>query len=609
MSLQVWLPLNGNLDNLGLDPVAMTTNTGATVVNQGKIGKCYSFDATDDWIQGVFDKSKYSGKPMSLACWFKCDKTDAGGVIIDLAADLCLSYSYSSSGIKFNAWRCYTNSSGNRAGSSSNISTNFNADVWHHAVATFEGGFEKVYVDGALVQTFDHTSLYTYNWTPLLNATTYNKISIGKSAGNSDWSGGMVNDVRVYDHCLSQAEVYELAKAKLIHLKLDNGGFGQENLAIGSQGVWVSNLGSADGSRREYQAKSLGQSFPVTSGTKVTVSFDVYMEFKTAVAANSRKLLVYNTNNKGPHYGWVYKELWYSQAVAVGDIIDEHISFVTTVNDRSDSTLLVDWIEFYSIYGTNNWYSISNLHIELGEVETPWAPHSTDAFYIGSQLGTQFDCSGYRHDAITNVITHSSDTARYVCSSVFNGSSSYIKVNDTTWMADRMPAMTINLWAKNSAWNANTHFFSCTEAGGFNTESGNTGYLRFPVHVYTSATEASVAYEFDSQELKLADIPINEWVMLTWVYDSFGTRTYINGELHHTYINTSYGIHFATGVRLFLGCEANAANPYQPWYNGQMSDFRIYATAMGQEDIRLLYHTSGFVDNQGNVFAGELREV
>jgi len=53
-------------------------------------------------------------------------------------------------------------------------------------------------------------------------------------------------------------EIYEISKAKLIHLKLDNGGFGQENIAHNSQGVWVSNLGSADGSRREYQAKSLG---------------------------------------------------------------------------------------------------------------------------------------------------------------------------------------------------------------------------------------------------------------------------------------------------------------------------------------------------------------
>ena len=45
MSLVVWLPLNGNLENQGLSNVTVTNN-GATVDNNGKIGKCYKFDET-----------------------------------------------------------------------------------------------------------------------------------------------------------------------------------------------------------------------------------------------------------------------------------------------------------------------------------------------------------------------------------------------------------------------------------------------------------------------------------------------------------------------------------------------------------------------------------
>jgi hypothetical protein len=48
MALQVWLPLNGDLHNQGLSNVTVTNN-GATVDNNGKIGKCYSFDGTDDF--------------------------------------------------------------------------------------------------------------------------------------------------------------------------------------------------------------------------------------------------------------------------------------------------------------------------------------------------------------------------------------------------------------------------------------------------------------------------------------------------------------------------------------------------------------------------------
>jgi len=49
--------------------------------------------------------------------------------------------------------------------------------------------------------------------------------------------------------------------------------------------------------------------------------------------------------------------------------------------------------------------------------------------------------------------------------------------------------MTINIWVKNSSWSngANMKFFSCTESGGFNCESGNSGYVRFPIYVCTNA--------------------------------------------------------------------------------------------------------------------------
>ena len=40
MSLQVWLPLNGDLHNQGLSNINVI-NSGATIDHNGKIGKCY----------------------------------------------------------------------------------------------------------------------------------------------------------------------------------------------------------------------------------------------------------------------------------------------------------------------------------------------------------------------------------------------------------------------------------------------------------------------------------------------------------------------------------------------------------------------------------------
>lgn len=55
MGLQIWMPLNGNINNQGLCD-ATTAVSGATVNTDGKIGSCYSFDGSDDFISITSEK-------------------------------------------------------------------------------------------------------------------------------------------------------------------------------------------------------------------------------------------------------------------------------------------------------------------------------------------------------------------------------------------------------------------------------------------------------------------------------------------------------------------------------------------------------------------------
>ena len=66
MSLVVWLPLNGNLENQGLSNVTVTNN-GAIVDNNGKIGKCYSFGSSKRIT--VSQPANLSTTAASLSCW------------------------------------------------------------------------------------------------------------------------------------------------------------------------------------------------------------------------------------------------------------------------------------------------------------------------------------------------------------------------------------------------------------------------------------------------------------------------------------------------------------------------------------------------------------
>ena len=72
MSLRVWLPLNGDLRNFGCSDVEITNN-GATINDSGKIGKCYSFDGSDDYISLtdslLYNIFKGGTTPFSIAMW------------------------------------------------------------------------------------------------------------------------------------------------------------------------------------------------------------------------------------------------------------------------------------------------------------------------------------------------------------------------------------------------------------------------------------------------------------------------------------------------------------------------------------------------------------
>lgn len=456
MSLQIWLPLNGNLNNQGLSNLQfqLVNSTNTTINDNGKIGKCYNNNSNT--AGGIVSTSKISlGQQHSMFCWFKfsslMSNSSLGGSLVsthyhngNYGTGITIRYVSSTTGyLSVN-----TGNGSSRTYNTYYGTTLLQADTWYHGGFTYDGTNIKIYVNGKLEKTQSYTNMsMPENYIGLFIWSLNSQTPL-----NNYKLDGYLNDVRIYDHCLSQKEIEEISKGLVLHYKLDN-------------------------------------------------------------------------------------------------------QFV-------DST-------------------------------------------------TIYDSSGYNNNGSINNITVLNDSSRYNNGVKFNGSNSYIKVNENKIFAQHAQAMTINLWVKNTTWSngANMKFFSCTESGGFNCEAGDSGYVRFPIYVCTNAAQTSYSYKFDSKEIQASALTANKWNMITWVYDTNGTKTYINGQLHHTYLNTSYGIHFNTNARLFLGCEAATANPSTPYYNGQMSDFRMYYTVLSSEAILELYNTSVTIDNNGNIYSRELVEI
>jgi hypothetical protein len=83
---------------------------------------------------------------------------------------------------------------------------------WYHVVGTYDGATMKIYVDGVLKNSKAQTGVLGSN------STT---AKIGTYQGTNYNFTGRINDVRVYNHTLSEYEIKELYKAKVTHLPLD----------------------------------------------------------------------------------------------------------------------------------------------------------------------------------------------------------------------------------------------------------------------------------------------------------------------------------------------------------------------------------------------------
>lgn len=574
MSLQVWLPLCGNTNNQGLLNVNVT-NTGATTNSAGKIGSCYAFNGTNSYL--ALDSLNVSGwKEISISAWVKPTSNLAYLFLIRQLTSTSVPHQIRISNDGFSL-----RDSMHDTMYTIGWNYTFTAGTWIHICCTYKQGEIGMYCNGVCT---NYSSTY-YNTNAQLNSTNETRIAQIQTSTATNYFSGSINDFRIYDHALSAMEVSELAKGKMIHLKLSNETIGNPNLLVGSH------TPVRTGSYQMHNYSFVSGEEPVEGQTYTIQLKGILGEGKTYFG-------IYNSGGSVSPVS-LYRTDRNSQGIytktftwRTGTAANTFLRVYHMVSDVS-ATSTIDWIK-----------------LEAGSEATPWIPNHTDADYSTTDLTTEYDCSGYRHDATKNAITSVSDSARYGAAAVFNGSSSYIQVNDNTWMADGLTEFTVSIWMKASSWPTQIRPFCCLESGGFGLgNAGDSGYYRFYVNEYQNAAHSTTGYDSNIQALKISNLSTTDWNHIAIVYTTSGTKTYLNGELHHNYTRTSYGIHFNTGARLFLGCEAGGALPTTPYFDGQLSDFRFYAAALSEEDVKILYRTSGFVDNQGNMFVREMKEV
>lgn len=575
MGLQIWLPLNGDFHNQGILGNLNFTKIGSGTIidtNEGKIGKAKEFSAA-----GLKAPLSYTlGSQFSFSCWIYYNSFQTNNEWILELGDTESGYANALFGIASTPTKLVVCVGG--AYDSATVH-DFVINTWYHLAFTYDGTTWKIYKNGQLIRNFDKN---------ISSITSSSNITIASNVASSVTKlNGRLNDIRIYNNCLSDNEIKKLSKGLILHYPLSRRGLG-ENLLKASD-VSVTNS--------SYPTKSyyFGDD-PPQQGEQVTIQIkghlaDTKTYWRIYNSGGTVDCIIIQKTAYNEHTGiYTATGTWKISKEGKPDAANTYLNVYPFTKTQSGQST-IEWIK-----------------LERGNHATPWCPNAADEKYtlLGLNNNVQYDISGFQNNGTKNNITYSSDAPKYNVSSVFNSAdTSYIKVNENNWIPQYQEAMTINFWVYSSDWTSTIKLFSCAQSGGWTTEPGNSGYIRFSIYVATNQARTSHGYKFNSQELKISDLSAG-WHMLTFIYDSTGNKVYVDGQSHSSYAFTSYGIKYNTNARLFLGCEANSASPSTPYFDGKVSDFRIYATVLSEKDILSLYNNEAYID-QLNAIHGEIR--
>lgn len=621
--LQVWLPLNGNIKNQGLSNYTIDAVRGSIVYNDsGKIGKCFYAHGVNTLRINNIIPDFYNYSSYSLCAWFYIEAqntTHSGSAVIsagnwnaqvlNLALGNWSTDHYTTLRISGTSW-------------SRNYAYNFFANQWYHVVVSSDGTSTKAYVNGVLINDTAPGFLPT--------SIEGNDIYIG---GASYYSGmqffGRINDVRIYDHALSEKEVQEIAKGLVVHYKLDdkyaestvilsstisdtaynasNGKYGYNTTSNliktsgifqGKQCIKVSTREDGQTTRPYAYFSNLFTSNGTNAPQYKALSFDYFTNVSTVTKLNFYKLgngsgtVTWKTINNNGTFTGTYTNS--SQSIIIQQNVWNHIELIF----KGTTDANAEW--GYCVNG-NAYTSNSDLYFLYANIQLEENDHVT-GYKSEYHHNTIYDCSGYQNNATNVNCTISTDTAKYNVS-IAQKSGQYIRSLGRPNNFLPHDAITVNLWMKCTTWG---NPISCTESGGFNFEA-NGNYIYFPIHITHSS---GTSYAGARTSITRASL-LNDWHMITGVYDGTNTIIYVDGEESGRNTTKYSGVIHYQNNYLFIGAEAQGDNttPADSSYTGNISDVRIYATALSAAAIKDLYETSAEIDKNGNFYAREIIEL
>lgn len=564
MALQVWLPLSrGEIRNQGLANINFINNSlPIDELEPGKIGyPTYFFDNSGYIKESTYDWTNFNTSEFSLCCWYKEPSPVASGN----SQMICIGTSSGWNNIRIgllrrtsNGYPLFSVSDGSTALQYNFTASNFTLDKWNHITVTYNNGELKMYLNGALDKTLTTTI------TPVLNSSQH--LGIGAASNGAEKLTGHLQDIRIYDHCLSAKEVEEISKGLVIHYKLNLNQYDNNlvtSLTAGGQ-------------------TSVSNGVVTTSGTNADTYFTINLSEN--IVEGTSYIISCDGEDIPDGTCWTFPLGWQGNTDLLFQIYNGHNSYCFTANAGSWGTKRI----FMDDGGSPNSARYTGVSTKIKN------------FFV-SKINTLIDYSGYNNSGIINDISakYVNDSARYNTSLYHaqgNNSAIYLAKGDCN--IPDSTNLTFAWWMKPTQWGAQTSGLWSTSANGAATDY-NTTAANMRDSYFDCCNTSGSCKRVEAASM----VTLNEWHHYALTYDGANLKVYKDGVQKTSTAQTG-ALKCFTNIFLFYS-KAGGVNRNT---SGYISDFRVYVTTLTAEQLLELYNTSATIDKNGNVYAREVIE-
>ena len=593
MSLRVWLPLDGDLRNQGISDLnTINMPSSATVDNTGKIGKCYTSSGA---ASGVSTNLSFSASQFSIAAWvrintrvnawrcpFKLINSTAGDYI-----GFCCEHNTQATYIGFHFYKTIDGT--NTSIFDAYPITDMTVGQWTHLAVTYDGKVATYYKDGIKVSS---TTIAAARQNTIANIDRI--IMLGSDGGRGGAAvKSSLNDVRIYDNCLSAAEVKEIAQGLVLHYKLDNNGQGGRNLMRKGTGTFhnTDKLTTITWSGWDsYNSLSLTD-IDWNSHYGDYITYSCYMENVEQTAGTGSGIMLHFRYADGTYQQFGGgKNGTSGQYLAQGESGWLRLTVaIPNASTRSNPTTItyVQASVRHNSSGGASTIRYQYPQVEYGNKQTVWSWAPED---IGDDPARIEDSSGYNHNGtIVGSAIPAADTARYNVSTHIDGAGVITAVTPgadirtlSCWVKTTKNKSTSQMLVADSASNMCISFYAGTIIGVFGA---------------TRSTGSKCTLGASYKE--------NDWnhIVVVKTSDDGQRDIYCNGEK----LTPAANDYWSATAGFFVGNRNGTVSGNTPFY-GYISDVRAYCTPLLDTDIKQLYNVGMKIDKSYNIHTYELHQ-